>query len=128
MKDKSIIGALACLTAGVSWGAQFPIAGSASKLIDPFYFTLLRYLTGYAVRGRPHRCSSTVIGATSGRTSASRGTMTVCSSANCPDRTACGTMSVRTTQVEPAGNSQRCLGQLGLEGRRWPSGSDETPA
>jgi drug/metabolite transporter (DMT)-like permease len=39
-----MMGALYCLVAGVAWGAQFPIAGSALKLIDPFYFTLLRYL------------------------------------------------------------------------------------
>src|SRR2546425_520849 len=44
MKDKIIVGTLYCLVAGVAWGAQFPIAGSALKLIDPFYFTLLRYL------------------------------------------------------------------------------------
>jgi drug/metabolite transporter (DMT)-like permease len=37
-------GALYCLVAGVAWGAQFPIARSVLKLIDPFYFTLLRYL------------------------------------------------------------------------------------
>jgi drug/metabolite transporter (DMT)-like permease len=39
-----IAGALFCLIAGVTWGAQFPIAGSVLKLIDPFYFTLLRYM------------------------------------------------------------------------------------
>jgi drug/metabolite transporter (DMT)-like permease len=44
MKDKTIMGALQCLVAAVAWGAQFPIAGSALKVIDPFYFTLLRYL------------------------------------------------------------------------------------
>lgn len=44
MKDKILLGALYCLVAGVAWGAQFPIAGSALNLIDPFYFTLLRYL------------------------------------------------------------------------------------
>jgi len=44
MKDKIIMGTLYCLVAGVPWGAQFPIAGSALKLIDPFSFTLLRYL------------------------------------------------------------------------------------
>jgi drug/metabolite transporter (DMT)-like permease len=43
-KSKIVMGALYCLVAGVAWGAQFPIAGSALKLIDPFYFTLLRYL------------------------------------------------------------------------------------
>ena len=36
-------GVLFGLIAGVSWGAQFPIAGSALKQIDPFYFTVLRY-------------------------------------------------------------------------------------
>jgi drug/metabolite transporter (DMT)-like permease len=44
MRDKTLMGALHCLVAGVAWGAQFPIAGSALKLIDPFYFTALRYL------------------------------------------------------------------------------------
>jgi len=43
-KDRLIVGALFGLTAGVTWGAQFPIAGGALKLIDPFYFTLLRYM------------------------------------------------------------------------------------
>src|ERR1700730_5152733 len=38
------MGAPYCLVAGVAWGAQFPIAGRALKLIDPFSFTLLRYL------------------------------------------------------------------------------------
>ena len=28
----------------MTWGAQFPVAGSALKLIDPFYYTLLRYV------------------------------------------------------------------------------------
>ncbi len=44
MNDKTIMGVLYCLGAGVAWGAQFPIAGSVLKVIDPFYFTLLRYL------------------------------------------------------------------------------------
>ena len=44
MNDKIVMGALFCLVAGITWGAQFPIAGSALKLIDPFYFTLLRYM------------------------------------------------------------------------------------
>jgi drug/metabolite transporter (DMT)-like permease len=44
MNDKIVLGAVFCLVAGTSWGAQFPIAGSALKLIDPFYFTLLRYI------------------------------------------------------------------------------------
>jgi len=44
MKDKVVIGALFCLVAGGAWGAQFPIAGRALRLIDPFYFTVLRYV------------------------------------------------------------------------------------
>lgn len=43
MNDRLIRGTLFCLVAGVSWGVQFPIAGSLLQLIDPFYFTLLRY-------------------------------------------------------------------------------------
>jgi drug/metabolite transporter (DMT)-like permease len=44
MKDQSIVGVLFCLIAGITWGAQFPIAGGMLKLIDPFYFTVLRYI------------------------------------------------------------------------------------
>jgi len=44
MKDQSIVGVLFCLIAGMTWGAQFPIAGGMLKLIDPFYFTVLRYM------------------------------------------------------------------------------------
>src|SRR5580704_1659414 len=44
MKGKSLVGVLFCLIAGVTWGAQFPIAGSILRLIDPFYFTVLRYM------------------------------------------------------------------------------------
>lgn len=44
LRNKLIVGALSCLIAGVSWGAQFPIAGSALAFIDPFYFTVLRYM------------------------------------------------------------------------------------
>jgi len=44
MTNRVIMGALFCLTAAVTWGAQFPIAGRALSRIDPFYFTLLRYL------------------------------------------------------------------------------------
>jgi drug/metabolite transporter (DMT)-like permease len=44
MRDRVVAGTLFCLVAGVAWGAQFPIAGSALKVIDPFYFTVLRYM------------------------------------------------------------------------------------
>jgi len=39
-----LAGALFGLIAGVAWGAQFPVAGSALRLIDPFYFTVVRYV------------------------------------------------------------------------------------
>ena len=42
--NKMIKGLLACTIAGVAFGAQWPIAGSALKHIDPYYFTLIRYL------------------------------------------------------------------------------------
>jgi len=32
-----------CFIAAVSWGAMFPVAHSAFKHIDPFYFTIIRY-------------------------------------------------------------------------------------
>jgi drug/metabolite transporter (DMT)-like permease len=51
MKNKFLTGALFCLIAGVTWGAQFPIAGSALKLIDPFYFTSFRYLAVSLILG-----------------------------------------------------------------------------
>jgi drug/metabolite transporter (DMT)-like permease len=44
VKDTVVAGAVSCLVAGVAWGAQFPIAGSALTRIDPFYFTCLRYM------------------------------------------------------------------------------------
>ena len=51
MRDKVLVGTLFCLLAGATWGAQFPIAGRALKLIDPFYFTLLRYLAVSLILG-----------------------------------------------------------------------------
>ncbi len=44
MKDRVLAGALLGLVAGVAWGAQFPIAGIALTVIDPFYFTVVRYV------------------------------------------------------------------------------------
>ncbi len=45
MKNKIIWGAFLCFIASVSWGAMFPVANSAFKHIDPFYFTLIRYVS-----------------------------------------------------------------------------------
>lgn len=45
MKNKILIGALLCFIAAVSWGAMFPVAYSAFRFIDPFYFTIFRYGT-----------------------------------------------------------------------------------
>ena len=38
-----ILGIILCLIATVAWGAMFPIMAPTLKLIDPVYFTLLRY-------------------------------------------------------------------------------------
>ncbi len=43
MNKKYLTGALMCLTAVVFWGGMFPVMNAALKVIDPFYFTLLRY-------------------------------------------------------------------------------------
>lgn len=43
MKNNVFLGALLCFIASVSWGAMFPVAHSAFKHIDPFYFTIIRY-------------------------------------------------------------------------------------
>lgn len=43
MKNNIWLGALLCFIAAVSWGAMFPVADSAFKYIDPFYFALFRY-------------------------------------------------------------------------------------
>lgn len=43
MKNRVWIGAALCLLASMSWGAMFPVAESALKRIDPFYFTCIRY-------------------------------------------------------------------------------------
>lgn len=44
MRNKIVIGALLCAIASMSWGAMFPIANDAFRYINPFYFTLIRYL------------------------------------------------------------------------------------
>lgn len=45
MRNPIIWGAFLCFIAAVSWGAMFPVAHSAFRYIDPFYFTLIRYGT-----------------------------------------------------------------------------------
>ena len=51
MRDKALVGSLFCAVAGAAWGAQFPIAGRVLTLIDPFHFTLLRYLAVSLILG-----------------------------------------------------------------------------
>lgn len=45
MKNKVFWGAFLCLISAVSWGAMFPVANDAFRHIDPFYFTLFRYVS-----------------------------------------------------------------------------------
>ena len=44
MKNKVLLGAFLCFIASVSWGAMFPVANHAFNYIDPFYFTIFRYI------------------------------------------------------------------------------------
>ncbi|MBA1433907.1 DMT family transporter [Bombilactobacillus bombi] len=43
MSKKYLYGLLLCLVSVLSWGGMFPVMAPALKIIDPFYFTLLRY-------------------------------------------------------------------------------------
>lgn len=43
MNGKFLTGIIMCLIAVISWGGMFPIMGDALMIMDPFYFTLLRY-------------------------------------------------------------------------------------
>ena len=52
------------------------------------------------------------IGAFSGHSRLARLTKKVCSSMNCPLKQAWLAISVKTIQLDPGGNSHRCLGQL----------------
>ena len=45
MKNKVLLGAFLCFIASVSWGAMFPVANHAFNHIDPFYFTIFRYIS-----------------------------------------------------------------------------------
>lgn len=44
LKNRMLLGAFFCFVAAASWGAMFPVAHSAFEHIDPFYFTLIRYM------------------------------------------------------------------------------------
>ena len=44
MKNNILIGAVLCAIASASWGAMFPVANHAFLYINPFYFTIFRYL------------------------------------------------------------------------------------
>lgn len=43
MSKKYVYGLILCLIAVLSWGGMFPVVAPALKIMDPFYFTLLRY-------------------------------------------------------------------------------------
>jgi drug/metabolite transporter (DMT)-like permease len=45
MKKSLWYGAFLCFIAAASWGAMFPVAHAAFYHIDPFYFTLIRYVS-----------------------------------------------------------------------------------
>src|SRR5699024_6487758 len=44
MKHNIWLGVLLCGIASISWGAMFPVANDAFHYINPFYFTLIRYI------------------------------------------------------------------------------------
>lgn len=43
-RQNLLYGALLLIIASASWGAMFPVAAEIFKVINPYYFTLLRYL------------------------------------------------------------------------------------
>ncbi|GMA70077.1 hypothetical protein GCM10025879_13230 [Leuconostoc litchii] len=43
MSKKYLCGLVLCLVSVLSWGGMFPVMAPALKIIDPFYFTILRY-------------------------------------------------------------------------------------
>ena len=45
VRNSVLLGAFLCFIASVSWGAMFPVANSAFRHIDPFYFTIFRYIS-----------------------------------------------------------------------------------
>src|SRR5690625_3889341 len=44
MKNNIFIGAILSAFAAASWGAMFPVANHAFQYINPFYFTIIRYV------------------------------------------------------------------------------------
>ncbi|MBS4206503.1 DMT family transporter [Bacillus sp. FJAT-50079] len=44
MKNRFLYGSLLCLIASISWGAMFPVAHHSFQYIEPFYFTIFRYI------------------------------------------------------------------------------------
>lgn len=44
MRNNVFLGALLCLIASMSWGAMFPVANHAFQYINPYYFTIVRYI------------------------------------------------------------------------------------
>lgn len=44
MKNAVWFGVICCALASMSWGAMFPVADAAFQHINPFYFTIIRYL------------------------------------------------------------------------------------
>ncbi|MEK3936304.1 DMT family transporter [Sporosarcina sp. FSL W7-1349] len=44
MQKNVVLGAMLCLISAISWGAMFPVANHAFHQIDPFYFTIFRYV------------------------------------------------------------------------------------
>jgi hypothetical protein len=63
----------------------------------------------YQVSDWPAICSNLRRGDFSGEMSAFTGTIRVCSKARRPDKTACGTASVKASQVDEGGKSARIL-------------------
>ena len=45
LKNNVLVAAFLCFISAVSWGAMFPVANHAFHHIDPFYFTIFRYLS-----------------------------------------------------------------------------------
>lgn len=45
MRNNVLLGAFLCFIASVSWGAMYPVANAAFEYIDPFYFTIFRYVS-----------------------------------------------------------------------------------
>lgn len=44
VKKSFMYGAFLCLIASISWGAMFPVAHHSFQYIEPFYFTIFRYI------------------------------------------------------------------------------------